>query len=228
MSFVQDISNSAAIASGTTIAQTITGVTALNLLRVVVMYKNTTSVTTSVSDGTNSYTNAMTFFDGSSNWGLLEFYLLSAPGGSSTITATFSGGTTDQFIYIQERSNCTGFDASGTVLNSVPGSSGANVVLSNALTTTKTDDVCGFGACVTGSVTPSTGTTLAWVGRTAHPWPTQGSNGAMGSEDLVAQVAGSYTATFGIASSGDRYLCYAIGYSNPGSGGGTATIAWVT
>jgi hypothetical protein len=227
MSFVQDISASSAVASGTTISQTITGVTAGNLLRVVVMFKNSVTNTVTVSDGT-SYTNAMAFFDGSSNWGLSEFYLLAAPGGSHTITATFSVGTVDQFIYIQERSNCTGFDIAGTVLNSVPGASGANVVLSNAVTTTHTDDVCGFGVCVTGSVTPSTGTTLAWVGRTANPWPTQGSNGAMGSEDLLAQTAGSYTATFGISSAGDRFFAYVIGYSNPGSGGGTATIAWVT
>ena len=204
------------------ISKTITGVAAGDLIRVVVAYYNSgASRTITVSDGT-SYTSAITaYFDGSDDqYGIQEFYLQNAGSGSHTVVATFSASTTYQYIYIQERSGIatTGaLNIGGTVLNSAP-ASGANSILSNAITTTATADVCGFTVDDNG-VAPAitTGTTLSWTGRTGNPWTTQGSTGLMASEDLSAQAAGGYTATFGISSSGGRYLTYVVAYNTTGS-----------
>lgn len=238
MSFVQDISNSVASVTNTTIAQTITGVTGGNLLRVVVAYLNSggQTRTLSVSDGTNSFSAATSLFFDSSNdeWGIQEFYFSNYPASSPTITATLSGISTAQYIYIQERSNIattSALNVGGTPSNTVPGASGANVIIANSITTTGggTTDVCGFVIHANGtSPAITTGTTLAWTGRTANTWTPQGGSGTMASEDLSAQTAGAYVATFGLSSVGDRYYCYGVAYNNPGGGGGTATIAWVS
>ena len=226
MSFVQDGSNSAAVANATTIAVTLAGVTAGNLIRVVAacFASGGASRTITVSDGTNSYTSALTFYDGAnSGVNMAELYLPNVPGGSTTLTATFSAGTTTQFIYAQERSNIatsSALNVAGTANSTVPGASGANAVVANAITTTGggTTDVCAFAVDVSGALTINAGTTLTWADRSAHKWAAQGTQLSMDSEDLNAQVAASYTATFGISTSGDRFTAFATAYNNPATG----------
>ena len=243
MSFVQDISSSAAVANATTIVKAITGTTAGNLLRVVTGYVNAglTSLNVTVSDGVNSWTQALHFYDtGNSGFNIAEWYAPNIAGGAATITATFSGATTDQWIYIQERSNIatsSALNVAGAGNSVVPGVSNANAIVLTSITTTGggTTDVCAFSMDVNGTATVNAGTTLPWTGRTANKWAAQGGSGTMGSEDLSAQPAGAYIGTFG-QGGGDRYINFAVAYNNavavplvgqpvPTSGGSASGIA---
>lgn len=100
----QEANNSSGSATSTTIAATLAGVTAGNLLWLSVgCFNSSTSITISDSTG-NSWSAGPTISNGTDPWQHRLFYCANASAGSHTVTATFGTAVAYRCIYIQERS----------------------------------------------------------------------------------------------------------------------------
>jgi hypothetical protein len=155
-------------------------------------------------------------------------YCLNAAAGVTTITATYNGGTpgTANLVAI----TYTGLSSPSFVAITAPNvqaspGAGTNAITTAALATGSTNALfIGF------SIDSSAGNTglVAGTGFTQRYSNNTGGLGVF-AEDPNAEVTGSQTATWTASThSTDTYGSLAVAFADNASGGGTATIAWVS
>lgn len=228
MAFVQANGNDIGGASATTIAVTLTGVTAGNLLVVAVACLHATATVT-IDDAGNTWNAGPVLANATEPWQVRTFYAENVSGGSRTITATFSTATTYRSIYAQERSGL----ATSTSLESP--TSGATVVLrqttgtarnAGAYTNTADGDLVGFGYDYNWSSTPTAGAGM--TARTAF-WDSGGEAPAnmLLPVDAAYTGSGSRSALWTMATGAISY-CVQLFFRAAGGGGGGSIAAIVS
>lgn len=181
-------------ASSTTIAVTMTGVTAGNHLVAFAGWTDPSTVTASVSDGSAFTQTAAKVNLAASNQSSQVFYRENVGSGSHTITATLS--LTEPFrrlrvLEVSGLATASSLDQGTGAAQGAPGT-GANGVSSGAssATTNATDFVLGFSQDVTEN-DPGTGTMTAGTGYTIS-----GTSITMSAESKSVAATGAQTATF--------------------------------
>jgi hypothetical protein len=182
--------------SSSTVAVTINGVTAGNLLAVIVAWGNPTgTITCTTSDGTSYTADAAGRVTAVAGGQASQvFYLPNSGSGSHTITATLSSSTPFRRIRVVEVANvltsspedkaaAQGQDSVGTTTDSISSSA-------TSATTNATDFILGFEQDGD-NVDPGTGTLAAGTGYTLN-----GTNQILGVESKNVSVTGAQTATF--------------------------------
>lgn len=178
----------------TTIAVTITGVTAGNHLVAFAGWTDPGTTTCTVSDGSAFSTGAAKVNLAASNQSSQVFYRENVGSGSHTITATFSTSQPFRRLRVLEVSGlatASSLDQGTGAVQGAPGT-GANGVSSTAssATTNANDFVLGFSQDITEN-DPGTGTVTAGTGFTIS-----GSNIIMSVESKSVSATGAQTATF--------------------------------
>lgn len=201
-------------AGSTTIAVTLTGVSAGNHLIVHVGWSSS-AATCSVSDGT-AYTAATSDLDDTNEDDQI-FYLENVGAGSHTITATFSGSESFRRIRAYEVSGLqtsSSKDQSAGQKQASPGT-GTDAVSSGAssATTNANDFVMGFSQDTADS-DPGAGTISAGTGYTLF-----GVNRILAVESKSVAATGAQTATFTI-SANKTQITSVIAWKESGGGGG--------
>lgn len=210
------------VGSSTTIATTITGVTAGSALVVLVGYGSAVATISGVSDGT-AYTAAAdgACIDSVNTQSSRVYYLLNAGSGSHTVTATFSTSVTGRRIRVVEVSGIATTaaedksanqqqNAVGTTTDSI--SSSATAATSNA-----NDFVLGLTQD-TSNGDPGTGTLSAGTGYTLS-----GANQIIGVEGKLVSSTGAQTATFTDTKNANR-TTHVLALKTTISGGGAYTL----
>lgn len=146
-------------ASDTTVAVTLTGVSAGSALDVYIFHAVTGTPTYSVADGTNTYTQRTNTALISGTGRLINFTANNVSGGSLTVTATFSAAQTYRGIYVREISGTTGWDKSVAQAQTDPGT-GIDAITTGLTGTLTSQPALISGVCVNGNApnVPTAGT----------------------------------------------------------------------
>lgn len=142
--------------SGTTLAVTITGVTANSTIVCGTMLSGATHTVT-MADGQGSYTAADTILRHTSE-SLQAFYLKAANSGSHTITATYSGSNAETYLYCVEVIGAHTTAPLGTVAQGTGAST--NLATAATLSGSSGDMILAFGGNETAAETYTKGATF--------------------------------------------------------------------
>ncbi len=180
--FVQTATSTALV--GQTIAATLAGQVAGNCNVVSFAYTGTAIGITSVQDGSgNSYTLIRTDTDGT--LGLSTYFLPKIPGGSNTVTVTFTGSVTLQSLTLSEFS-ALGLDVQIVDVTGTGQGVGATATSASVTNLFPSDLVYSAVNTTLGGVTVGAGYTL------------RASAGNSGTEDKTVATVGALTSTFGL------------------------------
>lgn len=205
----------------TTIAVTLTGVAATNLLDSHIGWGDS-SLTCTCSDGTAYQVGAGPTPDASNNENAERFYLKNAGAGSHTVTGTISSsGAAFRRIRVAELSGLdttAPLDKGAGQAQAAPGT-GANAISSGATsaTTNASDFVVGTTQCTT-ALDPGSGTLTAGAGYTIS-----GTNVIMGLETLNVAATGAQTAQFTQSVANGR-ITHVVAYKQAAGGGASPTL----
>lgn len=177
---------------GSTIAASLTGVTAGNALVVFVAYEGS-SIATTVSDGT-AYTESASGECFANSQSSRVFYLPNSSSGNKTITATFTGSPSYRRIRVFEVSGLasSGIEDQSANQGQVGPGTTTDAISSSATATTTQADCLVLGLSQNSSeADPGTGTLTAGTGYTII-----GTNLILGAEYKEVSATGAQTATF--------------------------------
>ena len=185
--------------SSNTIARAFTASTTVgNLIVAAVSWGSSAAVTCSDNRG-NAYAVAATAYDSTNNQSLAICYAAGIAGGTTTVTATFSGSAPYLRMAVHEYSGIATSNALDvTAKNTANGTTAANAITSTAAMTTASGDL------IFGAVMDTAGTTTIAAG-TGFTQRLSVNNKDLATEDRVQPTAGSAAATqtFGRA---QRYI----------------------
>lgn len=209
---------SAADTNGSTASLSLTGLTAGCGIVAAVMIADDTGgsqTLTSVSDGTNTFTNVGTMaLQPTSGWGIQQAFLAASAGGSLTLTATYTQSSGTNALFIAQEL-CSGAGSGGIALDGTANGAATGANASVSVTTGSNNSaVIGFifpGADPTAGAN-YTRVSVAWFDFEAFEY------------DLDAGTAGPITVDWTNASS--NWVMSAAGYKAAASGAAAETFGF--
>lgn len=199
MPFVAHAGTSTGATAATSIAVTLNGVTAGNLLWVAVGYESS-SASVTIADGGNTWQAGPTLSNAGDPYQVRLFYAENVAGGNRTVTATFGASVDYRAIYVQERSglSTSGAYEGGSSLRQTTGTTRNAGTYSN----TGAGELVAIGMDFFTNSTPTVGS--GFTARAAQ-WQFGLAGNFMLPEDAAYATAGSRSATFGMNTSTISY-----------------------